>query len=893
MTERHQGFDLAAYLRRFPPELMRNPDCRRVLTRKDPLLFALTYLPHHLRGSETNDEVTLSEFHLDVIEQAKQWRHAATQPAEHRDCYVAPRAAGKSTWFFLILPMWLAAHGHRKFIAAFAHSGSQAELHLATFRNELDRNELLAEDYPELCIPRRRARGTAESDNRNMLVTQSGFVFAAKGVDSSSLGMKVGKERPDLLLCHALGTLMRTENGDWIPVERHSSFRGSVIREGFEVRLHGLPEPEVVTPEHRYWARRHKGGEHQVDGRTQWVADLHATPPDWVEAQHLDTDHWIGAPIDYTHGELGAVDFYAPSIVRDPETGRVVTSIPGFVPKIPDEFTDPDWWWFFGLWWGDGSINGKHQIGVTTNINDVRVIARVENLLRRYNIGYSHRPRVGCTQIVFSRGHLNRWLRTWRIGPSRKQPPAWVERLDDRMLRELVWGYVDADGFVDRAAQAVRVTSIHLPGLLALRRIMARLGAAGLIRPSGGTPGPREIAGTNTFAQRKYDLRCRQGAALLGFPFADQDRYAFPTSYVADGMLWTRVRTITPVAKVEFAPIKTRSGTYVTHFGLSHNCDDVEPDESNYSGHQKDKRLSTLTDAILPLNIYARVVLVGTVTMPGSIVHDLVKTITKPGEPAPDWIAEEKFRVHYYEPIITDPETGVERSIWPAKWPLAYLKSIERTRQYKKNYLNDPMGRDGEYWREDDFHHMEVPGITHQVITIDPAVTKTDRSDFTAVAVVAYAAVTKRVVVRYAMARRVQPGHQLRDWIRALLDDYPETRAVVVETNQGGDVWRDSVLKGLAVPVKTVRQSDPKEVRAARALNWYQRRRPDGLPCVVHECPLTQAEEQMVGFPKARHDDLVDTIGTGISLFLRRSGRARSSMVSAEPRFGVDSDDVD
>lgn len=175
-------------------------EARRLLTLDCPLTFAWIYLHKHLKGPETGEQVSFSRFHLDMLAEARTWLVPATRPAEHRTAYVAPRGAGKSTLAFLVIPMWAAAHLVVDFIAAFAAAASQAEGHLQTFKMELDRNPLLRHDFPLLCQPARRPGGVQLQDNRAMLVAESGFVFAAKGIDSNTLGMKVGERRPRVLL---------------------------------------------------------------------------------------------------------------------------------------------------------------------------------------------------------------------------------------------------------------------------------------------------------------------------------------------------------------------------------------------------------------------------------------------------------------------------------------------------------------------------------------------------------------------------------------------------------------------------------------------------------------------------------------------------------------------
>ncbi|MFB6776501.1 hypothetical protein ACFCX0_03510 [Streptomyces sp. NPDC056352] len=496
-----ETFDLDAYLAQFDPRLLGTPEGRQVLTRLDPLLFALVYVRHHLRDSE--GQITFGDAHLDWCRAARGWVRPVAAPSEQRDAYIAPRNMGKSTWWFLILPLWAAAHGHVKFAAAFASSAGQAETHLGSFKREIDTNELLRADFADLCSPARRPSGTNVADTQSMFVSKAGFVFAARGIDSSNLGMKVGEQRPDLLL-----------------------------------------------------------------------------------------------------------------------------------------------------------------------------------------------------------------------------------------------------------------------------------------------------------------------------------------------------------------------------------CDDIEPDESSYSADQASKRRTTLIDSILPLNVYARVVISGTVTMPGSIVHQLTKHAR--GVETADWISEEGFRAHYTPPIVQR-DDGTERSVWPAKWPLAYLKSIEHTRSFAKNMSNDPMGADGDLWTPDDFRYPGNEGpdpITHMMLSIDPAVTAKKGSDYTGLAVVSWSARTRRCTVHAALAIKVPPGVHMRERVLALLDEWPQIGLILLEVNQGQDVWQ-SVFHHMPVKVKTVNQSEPKFTRAEGVLNQYQRGR------VIHARRLVDLEQQMCAFPKAPHDDMVDAVGSAIRRFIPDKARQVSKASTA------------
>ncbi|MCX5253621.1 hypothetical protein OOK27_05460 [Streptomyces canus] len=295
-------------------------------------------------------------------------------------------------------------------------------------------------------------------------------------------------------------------------------------------------------------------------------------------------------------------------------------------------------------------------------------------------------------------------------------------------------------------------------------------------------------------------------------------------------------------------------------------CDDIEPDESSYSPDLARKRRTTLVDAILPLNVYARVVISGTVTMPGSIVHQLVKHGR--GVETAEWVRDEGFSAHYTPPIVKR-DDGTERSVWPAKWGTDYLQSIRHTRSFAKNYANDPMGSDGDLWTVDDFRYPGDEGpdpVTHMMLSIDPAVTARKSSDFTGLGVVSWSARHQRCTVHAATAVKIQPGPLLREKVLALLDEFPQIGLILIEVNQGQDTWQ-AIFHDMPVKVKTVNQTEPKFTRAEGVLNHYQRGR------VIHARRLRELEEQMCAFPKAPNDDLVDCIGSAIRRFIPNKPR--------------------
>lgn len=297
--------------------------------------------------------------------------------------------------------------------------------------------------------------------------------------------------------------------------------------------------------------------------------------------------------------------------------------------------------------------------------------------------------------------------------------------------------------------------------------------------------------------------------------------------------------------------------------------DDIEP-SANYSPYQKEKRQDTIVDAVFPMAApSAVIVFAGTTTMYGSVIHDIVRTVTDPGD-APQWVQDERIEARYFPAIITR-DDGSEASLWPERWPLEDLQARRHTRSFALNMDNRPVSAGGTYWGPEDFRYGELPAVTRRVLSVDPATTSRETSDATGLAIVGWDPNEGRCVVEYAAGVRLSPT-ALRAHIVGLLSAHPGVQAVCVETNQGGDTWAQ-VLAPLPVKLVTVHQHEPKPVRAARALDWYQ----TGWVLHADRTCARAFEREALAFPGGAHDDVLDAVCTGLNVFLGDRKRGRRS----------------
>jgi predicted phage terminase large subunit-like protein len=167
----------------------------------------------------------------------------------------------------------------------------------------------------------------------------------------------------------------------------------------------------------------------------------------------------------------------------------------------------------------------------------------------------------------------------------------------------------------------------------------------------------------------------------------------------------------------------------------------------------------------------------------------------------------------------------------------------------------------------DDDIEIDYTDFGKTLLSIDPAVTTARRSDYSAFAVLSKGRDGK-VYLRHSEQVK-EDGDALAARAKELIEEFG-VGLVLVETNQGGNLWKQ-VFKNIGAPVRYLNQRVKKEIRIAQVADFYRKKR------VLHTRHFPQLEEQMLAYPNVAHDDLVDALSTGV-LALEKSGRKVSAV---------------
>jgi len=186
---------------------------RKEKARGDLLYFGQTYFPERFPLAPSDDHRRLVKaIERTVVEGGLQ-------------AFAMPRGSGKTTWCEVAV-IWALLTGLRKFVALIGANKAHADEMLESIKGELDTNELLSADWPEVCVPiqalegiNNRCKGQLINGERTRMrwagstivlptvkgSTASAGVLCVRGITGRVRGMKFRRPdgetvRPDLAI---------------------------------------------------------------------------------------------------------------------------------------------------------------------------------------------------------------------------------------------------------------------------------------------------------------------------------------------------------------------------------------------------------------------------------------------------------------------------------------------------------------------------------------------------------------------------------------------------------------------------------------------------------------------------------------------------------------------
>lgn len=277
-------------------------------------------------------------------------------------------------------------------------------------------------------------------------------------------------------------------------------------------------------------------------------------------------------------------------------------------------------------------------------------------------------------------------------------------------------------------------------------------------------------------------------------------------------------------------------------------CDDLENDERVRSKDQRAKMEDWFWKSLVnTLNPKAQLIVVGTIIHPLSFLNELLKG--KKG-----WITI-KFKA------IKD--NG--EALWPEKWSLELLMERKEEigeRRFRSEFLNDPLADDAIVFRIEwvDPHIMGMLPKKEEldfITAVDPAVSKKAAADNTAIVTIAIHRPTRHIYVADARHGKWSVYETVEQIIK-VYEMFRPKRVIIEETAYQSALrevfTKESRTRNLYIPVHAANPDKDKVRRAHKIEHLFEQ----GLVHLLIEQIELRAE--LVLFPNAEHDDLVDAL---------------------------------
>lgn len=340
--------------------------------------------------------------------------------------------------------------------------------------------------------------------------------------------------RPDVCWlspdCFAGGTLVYTKNG-YQNIEDVKCFDEVLTHKGNfkqvyrtvkknyyhnrKIKISGSEEI-ICTPNHPFYARKKKSITCWEKGkcvRKSWLES-----PQWIEAKNLTTEYKVGIPINKEQ-EIPIWEGYVRKYINC--RGVCRTEITN---TLGDKLDRDEFWWLVGRYFGDGNLSiSKSTIEICCAKGEESEILPFANA---FGIKYRLREKATTKAFVYCSAELVSFLSQFGIGALNKEITPTIINLPIRLLQSFLYGYLSADGHLEKRKYEVwHISSISRKLIYGLQQcILKAFGRYGAISVSRVSD---EIMGRKVNVHLAYGLSWYKNETTRGFQYKIENGYAW------------------------------------------------------------------------------------------------------------------------------------------------------------------------------------------------------------------------------------------------------------------------------------------------------------------------------------------------------------------------------
>jgi intein/homing endonuclease len=397
-----------------------------------------------------------------------------------------------------------------------------------------------------------------------------------------------------------------SENGEYVNIINKQIY--SVIDEDvYTVKLGNTFRTTTFTKEHpllisKPILKRNYNKKHEIYrfNERYWDFDFN-----YVRMEEVEVGDWVKVP-----------NFYKKQIDDILENKWVISNNVRRDFELDSPLMNKDFWWFIGLWLGDGWLgknNFSHTISICFDKKHNKYIEQCESIIKTlFNRSASYVDKNTMCELVFNSKFLYYFiLDNFGQYSYGKKIPEWVKYIPKEFKQELIRGYFDSDGCWiktfknDKINSKVSFVSINLELLESFQDILFSLGIISSLNKLRDSK-YGEICGKDVRQKETYslDLGNHDSLELINLIYNESDiklnKYKIDEFIIINNRIISNCHfskdkdfiffKIKDIIKNKYSGdvynFECETHTFMCHHITTHNCDVSRGDSEDFSSIQ-------------------------------------------------------------------------------------------------------------------------------------------------------------------------------------------------------------------------------------------------------------------------------------------------------------------